>query len=272
MRQFSGAVLLWMLLQTLMSPAAIARDAVPAEPVAVSASVAASATNVNADSVTPKINDMKIDIATACAIPTYPEAALRYGMQGDTVLKLMIDESGKIKAFQLVRSSGWKMLDLTVMNAIIGCQILPEGRWVPSETYTAYRWKFDQGYTSPAVLEAKTASPQTNCASPMTEIIKIKMRASSSVFIRLKQEKCWMPKCSGAVTMNNSIRKACASPDHVNSCPPNAAASVFATPVHCASLRSNLIQVTYFAYEYVTASPNKTAAAGMKMCREPQFY
>jgi TonB family protein len=110
--------------------------------------------NVNADSVTPKINDMKIDIATACAIPTYPEAALRYGMQGDTMLKLMIDESGKIKAFQLVRSSGWKMLDLTVMNAIIGCQILPEGRWVPSETYTAYRWKFDQGYTSPAVLEA----------------------------------------------------------------------------------------------------------------------
>jgi len=156
MRQFSRAVLLWMLLQTLMSPAAIARDAVPAEPVAVSASGAASATNVNADSVTPKINDMKIDIATACAIPTYPEAALRYGMQGDTVLKLMIDESGKIKAFQLVRSSGWKMLDLTVMNAIIGCQILPEGRWVPSETYTAYRWKFDQGYTSPAVLEAKT--------------------------------------------------------------------------------------------------------------------
>lgn len=156
MRQFSGAVLLWMLLQTLMSPAAIARDAVPAEPVAVSASGAASVTNVNADSVTPKINDMKIDIATACAIPTYPEAALRYGMQGDTVLKLMIDESGKIKAFQLVRSSGWKMLDLTVMNAIIGCQILPEGRWVPSETYTAYRWKFDQGYTSPAVLEAKT--------------------------------------------------------------------------------------------------------------------
>ena len=148
--------MLWMLLQTLMSPAAIARDAVPAEPVAVSAPVAASATNVNADSVTPKINDMKIDIATACAIPTYPEAALRYGMQGDTVLKLMIDESGKIKAFQLVRSSGWKMLDLTVMNAIIGCQILPEGRWVPSETYTAYRWKFDQGYTSPAVLEAKT--------------------------------------------------------------------------------------------------------------------
>lgn len=156
MRQFSGAVLLWMLLQTLMSPAAIARDAVPAEPVAVSAPVAASATSVNADSVTPKINDMKIDIATACAIPTYPDAALRYGMQGDTVLKLMIDESGKIKAFQLVRSSGWKILDLTVMNAIIGCQILPEGRWVPSETYTAYRWKFDQGYTSPAVLEAKT--------------------------------------------------------------------------------------------------------------------
>ncbi len=156
MRQFSGAVLLWMLLQTLMSPAAIARDAIPAEPVAVSAPVAASATSIIADSVTPKINDMKIDIATACAIPTYPEAALRYGMQGDTVLKLMIDEGGKIKAFQLVRSSGWKMLDLTVMNAIIGCQILPEGRWVPSETYTAYRWKFDQGYTSPAVLEAKT--------------------------------------------------------------------------------------------------------------------
>lgn len=156
MRQFSGAVLLWMLLQTLMSPGAIARDAESVKPGVVSAPVAASATSVEADSVTPKINHLKIDIATACAIPTYPEAALRYGMQGDTVLKLMIDESGKIKAFQLVRSSGWKMLDLTVMNAIIGCQILPEGQREPSEMYTAYRWKFDQGYTSPAMLDAKT--------------------------------------------------------------------------------------------------------------------
>jgi len=156
MRQFSGAVLLWMLLQTLMSPGAIARDGQSVKPGVVSAPVAASATSVEADSVTPKINHLKIDIATACAIPTYPEAALRYGMQGDTVLKLMIDESGKIKAFQLVRSSGWKMLDLTVMNAIIGCQILPEGQREPSEMYTAYRWKFDQGYTSPAVLDAKT--------------------------------------------------------------------------------------------------------------------
>lgn len=156
--------MLWMLLQTLMSPTALATDVAPTEPVEasepvsvpVTAPTSASATSAEADFAAPKINNLKLDIATACAIPKYPEAALRYGMQGDTVLKLMIDESGKIKAFQLVRSSGWKMLDLTVMNAIIGCQILPEGRWVPSETYTAYRWKFDQGYTSPAVLEAKT--------------------------------------------------------------------------------------------------------------------
>src|SRR5450830_1400977 len=61
----------------------------------------------------PKKNDVTFDIKKTCAVPDYPEPAKRFGLHGDTILKLMIDKNGKIDSFELLRSSGWKMLDIS---------------------------------------------------------------------------------------------------------------------------------------------------------------
>ncbi|WP_423708748.1 hypothetical protein [Undibacterium sp. WLX3042] len=61
------------------------------------------------------------------------------------MLKWMVDENGKIKTFQSVLSSGWEMPDLTLMNLIIGYQILPEERQEYGEIHTAYRREFNHG-------------------------------------------------------------------------------------------------------------------------------
>ena len=78
-------------------------------------------------------------IKKTCAIPDYPEAARRFGLYGDTVLKLMIDNTGKIDAFELLKSSGWKLLDITVMQAITNCQVILAGNWIPSQRLVRYK-------------------------------------------------------------------------------------------------------------------------------------
>lgn len=109
--------------------------------------------------VPPSKDDLKIDITKVCKVPEYPREAVRFGMQGKTVLKLSIDETGKISAFQLLRSSGWKMLDIMVMQAISGCQVIPPGHWMPSERPIAYLWKLDQNYTNTAELDPNSCKP-----------------------------------------------------------------------------------------------------------------
>lgn len=148
MRVPLSTVLLLAFTQTLTLPAAA--EELATIPASASASAAIDATEL------PRKNDLKIDIGEACTVPGYPDAARRFGMQGKTVLKLMIDDTGKIASFQLAGSSGWKMLDLTVMQAIIGCQVIPAGRWIPSERLVAYSWQFDKGYTSPAVIDPQS--------------------------------------------------------------------------------------------------------------------
>ncbi|MFZ6850117.1 TonB family protein [Undibacterium sp. RuRC25W] len=107
----------------------------------------------------PKKNDVTFDIKKTCAVPDYPEPAKRFGLHGDTILKLMIDKNGKIDSFELLRSSGWKMLDMTVMHAIVGCQVLPPGNWIPSARLVRYKWMFDPGYISPGLLDVSSCQP-----------------------------------------------------------------------------------------------------------------
>ena len=91
----------------------------------------------------PKVNNIKFDIKKTCSVPNYPDAALRFGLHGDTLLKLNIDNAGKIDSFELLGSSGWKLLDMTIMQAIIGCQVLPAGNWIPSSRLVRYKWHFE---------------------------------------------------------------------------------------------------------------------------------
>ena len=156
MRSLISAVSLLVLNSILFLPAA-AEQPVVTDQTSVAASAATASAAVVDASEPPKKNDIKvIEIDKVCAIPAYPKPALRIGMQGKTILNLMIDDAGKISAFQLEKSSGWKLLDVTVMEAIIGCQAIPSGRWIPSERKVAYLWKLNQLDVSPAVIDPKS--------------------------------------------------------------------------------------------------------------------
>jgi protein TonB len=48
----------------------------------------------------------------------YPEAALRYGLQGRLALQFMIGANGQLEQLQLVRSSGSQVLDEEAVRAI----------------------------------------------------------------------------------------------------------------------------------------------------------
>ena len=163
-RRFTNVVLRTMLclcmLATVMT-SAYAQDLTSSPPVSNVASSVASEAILSATTSTdqPKRNDVVFDISKACTVPPYPDPATRFGLHGDTILKLMIDKNGKIDAFELLKSSGWKMLDMTVMQAIVGCQVIPPGNWIPSMRLVRYKWQFGAGDISPGKLDAKSCKP-----------------------------------------------------------------------------------------------------------------
>ncbi|MFZ6688224.1 TonB family protein [Undibacterium sp. SXout11W] len=140
-----------------MVPTPQASNSVSAAPAASITSDFSANTINTADQ--PKKNDVTFDITQACNVPPYPKPAIPFGLHGDTTLKLMIDKNGKIDAFELLQSSGWKMLDMTAMKAIAGCQVIPPGNWIPSERLIRYKWNFGTGYVSPAKLDEASCKP-----------------------------------------------------------------------------------------------------------------
>ena len=141
----------------------ITTSPITAASVASSVSAASSntldtpATNIASDQ--PKKNDVTFDISKTCAVPSYPKIGTRYGLHGDTILKLKIDNTGKIDSFELLRSSGWKALDMLVMQAIVGCQVIPAGNWTPSERLIRYKWVIDPDRVSTGIIETDSCKP-----------------------------------------------------------------------------------------------------------------
>lgn len=97
--------------------------------------------------------DFSMDMEAICKLPEYPAAAVRRGIEGDTKLKLHIDEHGKIAAFDLLQSAGWKILDMSIMNHLSGCQLLPPGHYAPQSKIFVLHWLYEQGYSSRAELD-----------------------------------------------------------------------------------------------------------------------
>ncbi len=57
--------------------------------------------------------------------PVYPEDARKKGREGMTVLKVTIDESGKVSDTKILRSSGWASLDSSAVTAARGFMFKP---------------------------------------------------------------------------------------------------------------------------------------------------
>lgn len=76
--------------------------------------------------------------------PNYPIQALPYGLQGQTLFKALVDVDGKPIELQLLKSSGWKMLDDAVMHKVAGCHHLPAikaGNPVLEWATVEYHWR-----------------------------------------------------------------------------------------------------------------------------------
>ena len=58
----------------------------------------------------------------SCTAPQWPAEARRYEVDGVTVLNFQIDAAGKISHPQVVRSSGWRLLDDAAVQSLVRCQ------------------------------------------------------------------------------------------------------------------------------------------------------
>lgn len=87
-----------------------------ADPVDEDVAPAAAQTFVKADSKPFAMENPK---------PVFPLAARRRGMQGSVLLQVHVSEHGKVISVHLMRSSGFRILDVSAMNTVKKWRFMP---------------------------------------------------------------------------------------------------------------------------------------------------
>lgn len=111
----------------------------------VGCSLLPSVSNAQPRSVAP-IQDPAILTVNFCR-PTYPPGSMRRGEQGVVKLQFTIGVNGRLVGSRIVKSSGFRDLDMAALTALIHCTFRPAYRNdVPVQaSFTMdYRWKLDQ--------------------------------------------------------------------------------------------------------------------------------
>lgn len=54
----------------------------------------------------------------SCVRPAYPREAIRYELEGITTLRFRLAPGGQVAGVQVVKSSGWAMLDEAVVRSL----------------------------------------------------------------------------------------------------------------------------------------------------------
>jgi protein TonB len=62
----------------------------------------------------------------SCVRPAYPREAIRYELEGITTLRFRLAADGRVAGAQVVKSSGWAMLDEAVVASLQACRFTPE--------------------------------------------------------------------------------------------------------------------------------------------------
>ena len=83
--------------------------------------------------------------------PEYPEAALRAGAHGVSVVAFHVDENGTVTSAEVVRSAGHsrehRLLDQQTVRVLSTCKFTPakdaDGHPVASIVTVPYRWLLD---------------------------------------------------------------------------------------------------------------------------------
>jgi TonB family protein len=72
--------------------------------------------------------------------PPYPDAAQVNGEQGDVVLKVRVNEDGRVRNIAIEKSSGFADLDNAAIEGVLSWRYAPSARWSSWEHVTiAYR-------------------------------------------------------------------------------------------------------------------------------------
>jgi TonB family protein len=92
--------------------------------------------------------------------PDYPPAALRVKATGTTVVRLWIDDTGRVGQSEITGASGptreHRLLDKTALAVLAKCPFVPgadaSGRPVGAELSVAYTWRLEPGATTARVI------------------------------------------------------------------------------------------------------------------------
>jgi TonB family protein len=88
-------------------------------------------------------SDPEPDKEAPCAKPVYPRMSLRYDEEGKVTLRFRIGEDGAIMESQIVRSSGFPLLDNAALDALQKCRYKPgmqKGKPIQATYTMQYVW------------------------------------------------------------------------------------------------------------------------------------
>ncbi|BBB62900.1 hypothetical protein UNDKW_4627 [Undibacterium sp. KW1] len=93
-----------------------------------------------------------------CKRAEYPRFALRHEFEGKTEVDAVTDSEGRVIIAEIVRSSGWRLLDETVLINIMGCKIFDNPGLEKVYVKGGFVWKLEGPAEIPAELLTDTCS------------------------------------------------------------------------------------------------------------------
>lgn len=93
-----------------------------------------------------------------CKKAEYPRFALRNELQGRTEIDAVTDSEGHVIIAEVVRSSGWRLLDETVLINVMGCKIFDNPGMAKVYVKGAFVWRLEGPLEKPAEILKNTCS------------------------------------------------------------------------------------------------------------------
>ncbi len=129
----------------------------------------------------------------ACDPPVWTQEALRYELEGTTVLQHDVDDDGRPSSVRVARSSGWKVLDHMAIRAMASCRFSPstDPQVVRNGLKTPYNWQLTNNDQIPlqAALVAGSCPPSAHLGEFLAFTGKVKPRQDAILVRFLLDEK-----------------------------------------------------------------------------------
>ena len=138
-----------------MHPATLARNLVP--PIVLLAAALARAQPPVSETFPISERPARIDAASPSCQSAWPAASLKAGVTGTTVVRIIVDERGRISRSEVVHASGasleHRLLDYAFQAALAACPyypgIDPQGRASGGIITASYTWQLPADAAAP---------------------------------------------------------------------------------------------------------------------------